>query len=80
MKANECVRVPVRITSKEKPHVPMQFERSYLLFAIVTRWTKMIINMANFEFEFMHNGNFFNSVPIFDRLNQLNTQTLSQFI
>jgi len=24
----------------------------------VTRGTKMIINMANFEFEFMHNGNF----------------------
>jgi len=32
MKANESVR----ITSKEKPHVPMQSVQSYLLFAIVT--------------------------------------------
>jgi len=36
MKANESVRVLVRITSKEQPRFPMQSVRSYLLFAIVT--------------------------------------------
>jgi len=31
----------VRITSKEKPHVPMPPVRSYLLFAIVTAELKI---------------------------------------
>jgi len=40
MKANECLQMPVQITSKEKPQVSMQSVQSYLLFAIVTNELK----------------------------------------
>jgi len=66
---------------EEKPHSPMQSTQSYLLFAIVPAELKFVINMANFESVFMTNENLIaNSTSTFDRLNSLNTQTLSQFI
>jgi len=74
MKANECVRMPVPITSKEKPHLPMHSVQSFLLFAIVPAELKFENNMANFESVFMPNDHVITaSIPTFTKLNLLVT-------